>query len=315
MKKLLIASTALVATASVAAAEVTFGGYGRFGLYYEENDNAGVDETRLDERFRLDLRGTTETDGGVEFTARVRIESNDTANGQFGTSNLETPEFGVSAGGFTLFVGDTSDVLDSGDIIDYFGPSAGLTDFAEISSGFGLPVSGFGNAGAADPTVKAAYTIGGLVVAGSYTSNSIDDGTANEQEEGQIGVRYNISSAIGIGAVYGNVDEGGTAEDQDFWSIGLDGSSGALSYALLVADIDGEAFDTGYGASIAYAVGAATSVRFVVSDAGDNSAGNDNTAYAVGFQHSLGGGVSLRGGVGVNKADNTVADLGVRFNF
>ncbi len=37
MKKLLIASTALVATAGMAAAEVTFSGYGRFGVIYEED--------------------------------------------------------------------------------------------------------------------------------------------------------------------------------------------------------------------------------------------------------------------------------------
>ena len=36
MKKLLFASTALIATAGVAAAEVKFSGYGRFGLGYVE---------------------------------------------------------------------------------------------------------------------------------------------------------------------------------------------------------------------------------------------------------------------------------------
>ena len=35
----------------------------------------------------------------------------------------------------------------------------------------------------------------------------------------------------------------------------------------------------------------------------------------IGFDHSLGGGVTLTGMVGVNNADNTVADLGVIFNF
>ena len=34
MKKVLFATTALVATAGVAAADVTFGGYGRFGIVY-----------------------------------------------------------------------------------------------------------------------------------------------------------------------------------------------------------------------------------------------------------------------------------------
>ena len=37
MKKVLFATTALVATAGVAAADVTFGGYGRFGAIYTES--------------------------------------------------------------------------------------------------------------------------------------------------------------------------------------------------------------------------------------------------------------------------------------
>ena len=37
MKKVLFATTALVATAGVAAADVTFGGYGRFGVIYVED--------------------------------------------------------------------------------------------------------------------------------------------------------------------------------------------------------------------------------------------------------------------------------------
>ena len=41
MKKVLFATTALVATASVAAADVTWSGYGRFGLQYEEKDDGG----------------------------------------------------------------------------------------------------------------------------------------------------------------------------------------------------------------------------------------------------------------------------------
>ncbi len=37
MKKLLIATTALVGTAGVVAADVTFSGYGRFGIQYDED--------------------------------------------------------------------------------------------------------------------------------------------------------------------------------------------------------------------------------------------------------------------------------------
>ncbi|MEE4163803.1 MAG: porin [Woeseiaceae bacterium] len=318
MKKLLIASTALVATASVAAADVTFGGYGRFGLIYQENDGTtGVDETRLENRFRLDIRGTTESDGGVEFTARVRIESNDTGDGQVGASNVEAPEFGVSAGGFSLFVGDTSDVLDSGDIVDFYGDAASLTAaFAELSSGFSFdnfPASGFGNPGPRDPVVKADYRVGAFTIAASYQHNARDDA----REEYMIGARYDISDAIGVGLVYGDQNDGATI-DSDFWALGVDGSFGAFGYDVLIADSSAASQDdVAMALGLNYAVSSATSIRFVVSDNGlaDTATVNQTTAYAIGFRHSLGGGVQLGGGVGVDSSDNTVADLGVQFNF
>jgi len=40
-----------------------------------------------------------------------------------------------------------------------------------------------------------------------------------------------------------------------------------------------------------------------------------NTGYGIDFNHDLGGGTSLRGGVAKLFAGHTVADLGVRFNF
>lgn len=306
MKKLLIASTALVATASVAAAEVTFGGYGRFGLIYDEGAAAGTDDTRLENRFRLDIRGTTETDNGIGFSARVRIESNDTADGQVGASNVEAPEFSVFSGGFRLDVGDTSDVLDSGDVLDYYGAAASLTAaFGELSSGFGLPASGFGNPGPRDPVVKAKYEMGGFTVSASYQSNSLD----TARDEYMLGLGYTVSDAFNVGVVFGNED--GTAIDNDFWALGADGSFGAFGYSVLIADTDA-VDDTAYGLGLSYALGAATSLRFVASDNGVNG---DETAYAVGFRHNLGGGVQLGGGVGENNSGNSVADLGVQFSF
>lgn len=59
MKKILFASTALVATAGVAAAEITIGGSARFGLAYNE---AETNETRIEQRMRVNITGIAETD-------------------------------------------------------------------------------------------------------------------------------------------------------------------------------------------------------------------------------------------------------------
>ena len=86
MKKVLFATTALVATAGVAAADVTFGGYGRFGVIYSSaagangiaqtfgDDGTGDSSVDITSRFRLQIDATAESDAGVTFGARVRIE-------------------------------------------------------------------------------------------------------------------------------------------------------------------------------------------------------------------------------------------------
>ncbi|MEH6829636.1 MAG: porin, partial [Sulfitobacter sp.] len=75
MKKVLFATTALVATASVAAADVTFSGYGRFGIQYTDDASTGEDSTNLTSRLRLQIDTSAESDAGVTFGARVRFQS------------------------------------------------------------------------------------------------------------------------------------------------------------------------------------------------------------------------------------------------
>ena len=67
---------------------------------------------------------------------------------------------------------------------------------------------------------------------------------------------------------------------------------------------------------MAYNVGAATTITAAY---GDGSGDGDTQQYGIGFIHDLGGGVSLKGGVGntkVGDADSRLrADFGVNFNF
>ena len=74
----LLASSALVLVAGAAAAQVSFSGYGRFGLGYEEDRVS--EDTALVSRFRLNIDANAVTDGGVEFSARVRLQADDSPN-------------------------------------------------------------------------------------------------------------------------------------------------------------------------------------------------------------------------------------------
>ena len=107
MKKVLFATTALVATAGVAAADVTFGGYGRFGVIYNDDEQTGVDSTDVTSRFRLQIDATAESDAGVTFGARVRIQQNE---GQQGMTN--GARFFARSGGLEVGVGNIFGALE-----------------------------------------------------------------------------------------------------------------------------------------------------------------------------------------------------------
>ena len=316
MKKILFATSALVATAGMAAADVTFGGYGRFGLFY--NEGFENNDTRLEQRFRLTITGTTETDAGVKFEGRIRFQTDDGLDGSSNVAQRSAAGFAVTSGGFRLDVGHVSDVLDSGDVVDYYGYGVGLTSFAEQSSAFLLPASGFGTSAddaRIDPTIKIRYIYGDFTAAASYTDDSTTF-ASGDSEEWQVGVGYNFGN-YSVGGVYGNTDVG---DDNDFWAVTFAGELGAFGFSLLVADSDFQD-DISYGASVKYDVGAATELRAVYSDNGMDDftlAGVDidqKATYAIGARHSLGGGVTLAGGVGKNVFGDVVGDLGVIFNF
>ena len=140
MKKILFATTALIATAGVAAAEVTVGGNARFGVGYDSgsqnpalagtggypsngNNRAinGRSKTDIISRFRLQFDVSTEMDNGVTIGGRVRAEAdNELWRGQPVLANpanvpnvnaaqamlWSSPRLFVTYGGFTLVVGN-----------------------------------------------------------------------------------------------------------------------------------------------------------------------------------------------------------------
>lgn len=304
MKKILFASTALVATAGMAAAELTFGGYGRFGLVYDEQAaGSTADETYIEQRFRLTVTGIAETDSGLKFEGRIRFQSDDTADNDAQGDGPGAAGFAVTSGGFRLDIGHVSDALDSGDTVNYYGYGVGLTSFIEQSSAFydnAFVAGGFGDSDASSQQkVKLRYTAGDFTINASYAPD-----TPSGDEVWQIGAGYNFGN-VSAGFVYGS----NQTDDNDFWVIGADGTAGDFSWAAIV----GEADDAGttWGLSGSYAVSASTSISAAVSDGGAAS----DTAYGLGFAYSLGGGVTLKGGIGSETNGQTKGDLGVIFNF
>lgn len=291
MKKVLFATTALVATAGVAAADVTFGGYGRFGVMYMDPE-VGDSSTDITSRFRLQIDATAETDAGVVVGARVRIQQNE---GERGMTN--GARFFARSGGFEVGVGNIFGALES--MPGQYPIDLGLTglgyDYTAYQfNGDAYSSGGLGNSG--DNGVEVLWSAGDL--SAHVSASDTDDRVAGY-------VAYTWSGwTFAVGAQ--DSDNAGDTE----WTATAGGSFGVADVTLAYAD-NGTNGDRTVLAG-RFDVGAATDVEVYVAD--QSGAGND-TGYGVDFNHDLGGGVSLRGGYAHRISGDDVADMGVRFNF
>ncbi len=357
MKKVLFATTALVATAGVAAAEVNFSGYGRFGLGYQEDrtrtttlTDAGADNvpgtsddvsysgtTESDDvilvsRFRLNIDGIAETDGGVRFEGRIRVQADDDGQGEAGQAQLNGARYSVIFGGLRVDAGNIAGSFDN--LANYYGYEVGLETFLGQYSGVDYSFATYSSTGAGVNGVFFQYAVGDFAFGASYdqaasitASNPVApvppatvgtlDLTEEDADRWDISATYtfdNITAAL----AYGQTD-GGSGDDPSLLVFTLGAEFGDFAGTLFVADDNTEvdATDgTAYGLSVAYNVGAATTIQFVY---GDGSADGDTRNVGIGAHYDLGGGVSLRGGIGQIKegeADSFVrADFGAQFNF
>ncbi|OIQ45581.1 MAG: porin [Roseobacter sp. MedPE-SW] len=239
MKKVLFATTALIATAGMAAADVKIGGYGRFGLAYNSGNErtAGVSETNITSRLRLQFDMSTETDGGVGFNARVRMQSenrngNPARSASTGSATNGRPNntdngfngarFGVTYGGLAVNVGNIIGAVEN---------TKGLYVTGARSAGTGVDGMGFHSlaiksmnaAGTAAGTmfnwdaydsdgsgsngIEALYSVGGFTGHISYTQRNGGAvlGEANGEQRTAVMVTYSFSDYY-VSAAYQAAD-------------------------------------------------------------------------------------------------------------
>ncbi|MAY44896.1 Porin [Marinibacterium anthonyi] len=320
MKKTLLTSTALVLMAGAAAAQVSFSGYGRFGLGYNEaRGDAGGEDTALVSRFRLNIDGKAVTDAGVEFSARVRLQADDDPyNNEQKAAGLNGARYSVIYGGLRVDAGNVAGSFDN--LANYYGYEPGLEAFTGQYVGQDYSFLAYDSTGAGGNAVYVSYTAAGFTFGASYNPEVQAD---NDQWD--IGASY-VFNNFTVAAAYGESDQ----MDQSTYVFTLGADFDRFSGTLFIGDEDNVTSDgtvggydvsgTFWGASLSFDVGAATSI-LASYGAGDND--NDTESYGVSAIHDLGGGVSLRGGIGwtdsgeegVSRADGVVGDFGVLFNF
>jgi outer membrane protein OmpU len=285
MKKILFATTALVATAGVAAAEVTTSGAATFGVI-----KVGAANAELRSNIDLTFTGTTETDGGVTLKAIVNIDNFGGANGY-----SKNAAAGIDAGGSNTVISASSGALTFS-----FGDTDGARD-ANTTELHRLPGLNFelwsvGVDNVDDGAIaRLDYAMGDFKVSLSW---------AGTDEAFGIGFSYDAdlgSAKVALGFGYEDGNQG------DAWAISVGTTFGAVSVRATYGDgTEAGAVDE-WGISAQYAAnGMSVGANYF------ESAGTEN--WTIFGTYGLGGGATLFAQYGERNSVDTTS-LGVRFNF
>lgn len=299
MKKILLATT-LIVTASSAMADITFSGFGRFGVKY---DDSADQETTLGGRVRFNIDGSTTTDSGATFGGRLRLQSNVAG----GTQNYSGAMLSMDAVGLHVEVGNVNTAFDSAALL--YNGEIGFDD-----GSYGDPQGAFFSY-SSGPTaenytgVYVSYNIAGLTVqASAVDPDQTADSTATTEVESSVAISYEMNGLTLSAAGYQN-------------GAGVDGNDGSfVGAAYKLSDvatvglnyIDEDASAVGKVTTLygSYVMGA-TTLKAYVADGSDA----EDTAYGIGADYALGTGSRLSGAIESSYTGDTKASVGVRFNF
>ncbi|MEL7026283.1 MAG: porin [Pseudomonadota bacterium] len=297
MKKVLLASTALILTAGVAAAD------GHAGIELSGSANAGVkynseaaDQFTIHNEVNVVISMSGASDSGLSFGAFIDIDEDSVDDAEVFLSGL----FG------TVTVGGVDPATD----------------------GFGIADVGFDGIGVDDPAEQYKNATAGADVVYSYSASGLTF-TASLETNGENSYAVALEYAAGaFSAGVGYVDDADDLGGNSTITVAGGFSQGPISVNAIYSDWDGGTLDSGqgYGVDVSFDAGVAT-VTAVYSNADGVSAGAGlGSSYGVGFSTDLGGGLKLAGGVGAIQPDQaaggtaatdteTVADLGVSMSF
>lgn len=326
MKKILLATTMLVAGASIAAAEVTLSGDARMGVIsnFSDNNAANGDESDLTftSRARVAFTLSGESDSGLSFGASFRADNAGGAAAGDAGSVFVSGAFGK------LSMGDVDGAAQAatGHVA-----GVGLTGLGDRNESTFLAAGD----GATDPTALYEYSAGAFTGYLSVTNPvpvlvapALVTATADLQAvalgakytfgDYTIGLGYeNLSGWQGAAAALPQVDN----TDLDHVVLKVSGTVAGLSLQGLYGSADGTRGGAAvdgeqYAASVSYTTGALSATVFYTDDSGLGG----TTAYGLGGSYDLGGGASVVGGVVEDKDANagagaTAFDLGLSFSF
>jgi len=299
MKKILLTTTAMVAFAGAASAEVSLSGWAEIGIIGGDGASASGDtqfHNDIDVRFTL----SGETDNGLTFGATIDLDEASAGMGT-GYNNTGNKSAVFISGGFgTITMGDTDGALDWAMQETAIGGS--LNDDETEHAGYN------GNY-AHDPlyggqVLRYDNTFGDFGVA---LSVQIDDSGASDDAWG-LGVKYNAAlGGVDLGLGLGYQSDG----TNDIVGLSVDAKFGSGFRAILnYSDLDGKSYsglamDSHVGIGLGYTMDAlAVSVNY--GEYSGVAAADDRDGYALVVNYDLGGGAVVQFGYGSDR-DRTTA--------
>lgn len=284
MKKVLFATTALIATAGVASADITLTGSAAMGLTHA-NDQT-VNDVELD----FNIVGSGTADNGWTFGAKVGVDNQ--VNGETGTATgpAEDATAFVSGSFGTLTMGSVDPATDGMGIADAGHQGIGIDDVAELNKAIG----------SAD--VNWAYSVNGLSILVGYSSVNEDTSARLSFDVGTVALSLGVAN-----------DRNGAADTDTTTAIQASTNVNGVGLTAYYSVFDDDSSNTetdSFGLSASFALDDATTITAVYAD-------NDTAveaAYGLGASMDLGGGLKLAGGVG-SAGDDTKWDLGLNMSF
>ncbi|WP_181900541.1 porin [Paracoccus thiocyanatus] len=326
MKKALIASTALVLTAGVAAADVTISGYGRTGVVYYENDGGpgAENESQIVSRLRMNIDASTSTDSGVDFGARFRLQWD---QGEADTDS-NPGKLWISAQGLTVEVGNVDTALDSNGLIyaTELGSYDNSVGFSDVTGNFfAYSAKSYGDGDRVG--IRALYTVGDVELQASYVDPD-QSGVAEEthEEEFSLSADYTWNDRLELSAAA--AFNGAGIDGNDIYFIGaryavMENARIGLNYVNAEdSAVDGDeptAIDN-YGQTFALygdytlADGRTNIEAYIANNDGDWDGKETDNAFGIGVNYDLGG-ARLGASLQRDYEEQVRADMGVRFEF
>ncbi len=237
------------------------------------------------------IDANAESDGGVTFGGMVRIQQGE---GETGATN--GARFYARSGGLEVGAGNIWGALES--MPGQYPIDLGLTGLGYEYTAYAFNADAYSSGGlgsSGSNGVEVMYSMGDFKahISASDTNDRI--------------AAYGAYTFSGWTVALGVQDSTDAGDTEMTATIG--GTVGPVSIGLGYADNGTNGKRTVLSAGMD--VGAATNVEAYYADDSLKA----DASYGIDFNHDLGGGTSLRGGVASKFNGQTVADFGVRFNF